>query len=136
MSEIKKKIVKLTPEQIEKREKIISVLKKIGKVTLRVLSYVMNVLLTIMLIGATCGIIVGTVFWIYIGNYVDPEIESSLFATASSDTTTRLYYMSYEDEEARMNEDGTPVEIEDQRLYSTDNSINTRSWTTASEDNY
>ena len=123
MSEIKKKIEKLTPEQIEKREKIIAVLKKIGKVTLRVLSYVMNVLLTIMLIGATCGIIVGTVFCIYIGNYVDPEIESSLFATASSDTTTRLYYMSYEDEEARMNEDGTPVEIEDQRLYSTDNSI-------------
>ena len=106
-----------------KNEQGISTAKRVGKITLRILSYVMNVLLTLMLVGTTCAIIIGTVFCIYIKNYVDPEIDSSLFAAASSDTTTRLYYMDYENEDARINEDGTPVEIESQRLYSTDNSI-------------
>lgn len=105
------------------QEKTMAVLKTVGKVVLRVLSYVMNVLLTVMLIGIVCAIIVGTVFCLYIKNYVNPEIDSSLFVTASSDTTTRLYYMNYETEEDRINEDGTPVELEDQRLYSSDNSI-------------
>lgn len=119
MSDIRKN----NGDPAETREKVFAVLKKIGKITLRVLSYVMNVLLTLMLVGTVCAIIVGTVFCIYIKNYVDPEIDSSLFAAASSDTTTRIYYMDYENEDARINEDGTPVELEDQRLYSTDNSI-------------
>ncbi|MBR6676316.1 MAG: transglycosylase domain-containing protein [Clostridia bacterium] len=106
-----------------KAKAVLGVFRVIGKVTLRILSYLMNVILTVLLIGTTCGIIVGTVFCIYLGNYIDPEIDASLFVSASSDSTTRLYYMEYENEEARINEDGTPVEIVDQRLYSTDNSI-------------
>ncbi len=102
---------------------VLEVAKRVGKISLRILSYIMNVLMTFMLIGTTCAIIIGTVFCIYIANYVDPEIDSSLFAAASSDTTTRMYYMQYEDEDARMNQDGVPVELEDQRLYSSDNSI-------------
>ncbi len=97
--------------------------KRVGKIALRVLTYVMNALLTVLLIGTVCAIIVGTVFCIYIKNYVDPQIDSSLLKGASSDTTTRLYYMNYETEEDRQNEDGTAVELEDQRLYSSDNSI-------------
>ncbi len=100
-----------------------AVWKKIGKVSLRVLTYVMNALLTILLIGAVCGIIVGTVFCIYIKNYVDPEVDPSLLVSAGSDKTTRIYYMDYETEDDRINQNGTPKEIEDQRLYSSDNSI-------------
>lgn len=96
---------------------------KIGKIAARILSYVMNILMTIMLIGLICGVIVGTVFAIYIKNYVDPEIDSALLRGAGSDTTTRIYYMDYETEDDRINEEGTPVELEDQRLYSSDNSI-------------
>ena len=99
------------------------ILRRIGKITLRVLSYIANVLLTVLLVGTLCAVIIGTVFCIYIKNYVDPTIDSSLFATASSDKTTRVYYMDYETEDDRINGNGTPVEIEDQRLYSTDNSI-------------
>ena len=100
-----------------------AVWKTVGRVFLRILTYIMNTLLTIFLIGAVCGIIVGTVFCIYIKNYVDPEIDSSLLVGASADTTTRIYYMDYETEEDRISEEGTPVEIEDQRLYSSDNSM-------------
>lgn len=114
---------KMANNNTESREKTIAILKTVGKVSLRVLSYFMNVFLTVMLIGIVCAIIVGTVFCLYIKNYVDPELDSSLFAAASSDTTTRLYYMNYETEDDRINQDGTPVELEDQRLYSSDNSI-------------
>ncbi len=99
------------------------VLIRVGKILLRVLSYVLNILFTILLIGLICGVIVGTVFAIYIKNYVDPEIDSSLLRGAGSDTTTRMFYMDYENEDDRINEDGTAVELEDQRLYSSDNSI-------------
>ena len=94
-----------------------------GNVLLRILSYALNIFLTILLIGLICGVIVGTVFAVYIKNYVDPEIDSSLLKGAGSDTTTRLYYMEYETEDDRINEDGVAVELEDQRLYSSDNSI-------------
>ncbi len=97
--------------------------KTIGKVSLRALTYIMNTLLTILLIGAVCGIIVGTVFCIYIKNYVDPQIDSSLLVGARSDNTTRMYYMDFETEDDRISEDGTPVELESERLYSSDNSI-------------
>lgn len=100
-----------------------SIWKTIGKVSLRALTYIMNTLLTILLIGAVCGIIVGTVFCIYIKNYVDPQIDSSLLVGARSDNTTRMYYMDFETEDDRISEDGTPVELESERLYSSDNSI-------------
>ncbi len=96
---------------------------RVGKVVLRILSYFLNIFLTILLVGLICGVIVGTVFAIYIKNYVDPEIDSSLLRGAGSDTTTRIFYMDYETEDDRINEEGTAVELEDQRLYSTDNSI-------------
>ena len=116
-----------TPETGEKKpimsEKTRENLKKAGKITLRVLSYVANVLMTLLLVGTLCAVIIGTVFCIYIKNYIDPNIDSSLFVTASSDKTTRIYYNEYETEDDRINQNGTPVEIEDQRLYSTDNSI-------------
>ncbi len=102
---------------------VLRVLGIIGRVLLRVLSYFMNILLTVMLIGLITGIIVASVFAIYINNYLDLEIDSSLIVTASQDSTTRIYYMDYETMEDRQNRNGTLVEIEDQRLYSTENTI-------------
>ena len=86
-------------------------LRRVGKITLRVLSYIANVLLTLLLVGTLCAVIIGTVFCIYIKNYVDPTIDSSLFATASSDKTTRVYYMDYETEEVILNGIGNRVFI-------------------------
>lgn len=107
----------------DKKENAKRIWKRVGKIALRVLSYLGNVFLTLLLIGTICGIIIGTVFCIYIKNYVDPNIDASLLVSASTDKTTRLYYNNYETEDDRINQDGTPVELEDQRLYSTNNSI-------------
>lgn len=101
----------------------LKVLGTVGKVALKILSYLLNILLTILLIGLITGIIVGTVFAIYINNYLDLEIDPSLIVAASKDSTTRIYYMDYETMEDRQNRNGTPVEIEDQRLYATENTI-------------
>jgi len=94
--------------------------KIIGKVFFKIFSYVLNVLLTLLLIGLVCGIIIGTAFTLYVKNYVDTNIDMSILSTSESDSTTRIYYMDYTDRENRV---GTPVEVEDQRIYSTDNSI-------------
>jgi len=99
------------------------VLGIIGKVLLRLVSYSFNILMTILLIGLITGIIVCTVFAIYINNYLDLEIDSNLITTVNTNSTTRIYYMDYETMEDRQNRNGTPVEIEDQRLYGSKNSI-------------
>ncbi len=102
---------------------VLKVLGIIGKILLRLLSYVFNILMTVLLIGMITGIIVCTVFAIYINNYLDLEIDPSLITSVSTDSTTRIYYVDYETPEDRLNRNGTLVEIEDQRLYGTENSI-------------
>ncbi|MCQ2431613.1 MAG: PBP1A family penicillin-binding protein [Clostridia bacterium] len=89
----------------------------IGKVILRMLSWVLNIVITIGLVGMITGTIVAGVFALWIKNYVDPTIDVSNFTTDQS-LTTRLYYTDYTDNPA-----GTPVEIEDQRLYSSENRL-------------
>lgn len=102
---------------------ILSALAVIGKVFARLLSYVLNILLTVMLIGLITGVIVGTVFAIYVKNYIDPTMDTSLLMKASADTTTRIYYMDYETMEDRQNRIGTPVELEDERIYASENGL-------------
>ncbi|MBQ8509062.1 MAG: transglycosylase domain-containing protein [Clostridia bacterium] len=90
-----------------------------GKVVGRIFSYVLNVLLTVLLICFITGIIVVTVFAVYVKNYIDPEIDPSLFKMNASQTT-KIFYMDYSDRENRI---GEMIEIEDQRLYGSQNSM-------------
>ena len=104
----------------EKKDKAKAVFLIIGRVFYKAFSYLLNTLLTLLLIGLICALIIGAVFALYIKNYVDTEIDTSILSTSGTDSTTRIYYMNYTDRENRV---GTPVEIEDQRIYSSDNSI-------------
>lgn len=97
--------------------------KKAGRIALRVLSYVVNIFLTILLIGMICGIIIGTAFAVYIKNDLDLEIDSSMLVSAAQDKTTRIYYMKYDSMEDRQIRNGTPIELEDERLYGSVNSL-------------
>ena len=117
----KKKNTSLVPSDFnDKSSKAKSVFSMIGKVFFKAFSYVLNVVLTLLLIGLICALIVGAVFALYIKNYVDTEIDTSVLSTSGTDSTTRIYYMDYTDRENRV---GSPVEIENQRIYSSDNSI-------------
>lgn len=107
----------------ETPKKVIKNLKIVGRVFYKVLAILLDIIITVLLIGMITGIIVGIVFSLYIKNYIDPTIDASLLVTEGSDTTTRIYYTEYESEEDRILGNGTAVEIENQRLYGSDNSI-------------
>ena len=93
--------------------------KLAGKVVGKVFSYIRNAFLTVMLICLITGIIVCTVFAIYVKNYIDPEIDPSIFRMNSSQTT-KIYYMDYTDRENRI---GEMVEIKDEQLFGSENSV-------------
>ena len=78
-----------TPDRIRVNwvVEVLKVLGIIGKVLLRLLSYVFNILMTVLLIGMITGIIVCTVFAIYINNYLDLEIDPTLITSVSTDST-------------------------------------------------
>lgn len=89
-----------------------------GKVCLKILSYVMNIFLTLMLIGIIAGTIMGCAFLYYINNYVDGSIDDFDMYMSEQEASTSVYYMDWEDRQSGI---GTPVEIVDQRLYAKEN---------------
>lgn len=91
-----------------------------GKVIGKFFSYLLNIILTLMLVCFIAGIIVVTAFAVYVKNYIDPEVDMSLFSVSNTSQTTRVYYMDYSDRENRI---GQMVELEDQRIYGSENSI-------------
>ena len=90
-----------------------------GKIAGKIFSYILNALLTVMLVCLITGIIVCTVFAVYVKNYIDPNIDPSIFRMNSSQTT-KIYYMNYTDRENRI---GEMVEIKDEQLYGSENSV-------------
>ncbi len=83
------------------------------------LAFVLDVIITLLLIIAVTGIIVVTAFAMYINNNIDPTFDESLIIT-SADQSSQLYYMDYEDRENRV---GTAVVIDDQVLAGEEYSI-------------
>ena len=118
-----KERISKTKEDVRWGYETARVFKSIGKVTLRILSYLSNIILTLVLIGMVTAVIVGTAFALYIKNNLDLSIDADSFISASLDKTTSLYYMKYETAEDRYNRDGVPVELESQSLYGTKNSV-------------
>ncbi len=86
----------------------------------KVLSTIATVILTILLICFITGVIVVGAFAIYIKNYIDPVIEDFDMISTEQKLSSKIYYMDYED---RVNRVGTPVELEDERLYGSENRI-------------
>ena len=93
--------------------------KKTGKLS-RVLLFLLNAFLTVMLVGIITLIIVGSAFAIYVKNNVDINIDETKFELNTTNTTTKLYYYEFTDRENRI---GEAVELEDARLYGGSNSI-------------
>ncbi len=78
----------------------------------------MNILITVLLISLITGMVVGSTFVYYIKNYIDTDIEEFNMINTGQNMTTKIYYMDWSDRE---NREGTEVEIEDQRLYGSEN---------------
>ena len=109
--------------RVDWEAEILDSMRLAGSGVFRVLSYVLNVVFTLMLIFVITGVIVACAFSIYIKNYIDPNIDESLLETGGTSQTTQIFYMDYEDAEARLNRTGNAIELEDQRLYGEQNSL-------------
>lgn len=101
-----------------KRANVKKAIKKGGKTTgniaKKIFQWVLNIFLTLLLIGIVTGVIVGAVFYNYLDEYIikpneDYDIE---YLEASLDQTTKIFYV---------NDDGEAVELEDQRIYGSEN---------------
>lgn len=95
-------------------------LKIVGRVSLKVLTYVVNVFLTLLLIGIIAGTIMGCAFLYYINNYVDGSVDDFDMYMSDQDASTSIYTMDWSD---RQSGRGTEVEVEDQRLYAKENRL-------------
>ena len=96
------------------------VAKAIGKFFLKTLVYTFNVIMTVILICFIAGIITGSAFLWYVNNYIETEIDETIFDIVDVDTVTKIYYTDYTDRENRI---GYDVELVDQRIYGDTNSI-------------
>ncbi len=104
--------------------------KSSGKIVLtvigKVFTYILNIIMTVLLVALITGTIVGVAFAVYVNNYIEVDVSEIKMLSTNQDMTTRLYYMDYSD---RTNRIGTPVEIENQQLFSSEN----RTWVSYSE---
>ncbi len=100
-------------------EEVRKALKIVGRVLGRALSYVLNALLTVVLICFITGIIVGTAFAVYVKENIDPNVDMDLFYV-NTNQTSKVYYMDYTD---RQNRIGEMVEIKDEQLFGSENSV-------------
>ena len=57
----------------------------------KIITTVLNILLTLMLVIFITGIIVACTFAVYVNKYLDPEIDESLLGVGES-LTTKIYY--------------------------------------------
>ena len=110
-------------EKVDWSQETATVLGRIKKVLLKIVTIFLNIVLTVVLITLLTAIIVGCTFAVYVNKHLDLHFDPSTIVSVNTDSTTRIYYMSYRTEDDRINRNGIPIEIEEQRLYSTDNSL-------------
>ena len=94
----------------------------IGSYALKVLVVIFNVILTVLLVLAIMGVICACAFAVYINNYVDTEIDETMFRFTEvvSGTASELYRYDWTD---RLNRVGEPVPLEDEQIHGSNKSI-------------
>ena len=87
---------------------------KSAKVTKKIVQCLLSTILTLLLIGTICGIIVGSYFAVYVKNYLIDDDFDIVGLERSLDSTTKIFCK---------NEDGEYVELEDERIYGNENRV-------------
>ncbi|MCL2099170.1 MAG: transglycosylase domain-containing protein [Oscillospiraceae bacterium] len=113
----KDNIIKKKKNQPSKAKNIVKI---IFFVNYKILSYIINIVLTLLLIGILTGGICAGALLVYVNNYVDDEIADLALVESESELTTVIYYMEYEDRFEKTN--GRWVELD--TLHGSEN----RSW--------
>ena len=93
----------ITKTKKKKPSKVGKVVGMIFFINYKILSYILNIALTILLIGILTGGIVVGAFALYIKNYIDPTIEDLTTMASESELTTYIYYYEYDDRINKIN---------------------------------
>lgn len=80
---------------------------------LRLISYIFNILITVLIIGIITAAICGIVFAFYLKNNIDPTLDVDYLRTEQNGTTMFYIY----------DEEGNEVELEDERVHGGENRI-------------
>ena len=107
-------------KQVDWGDEFAHSLKLVFRILLRAFTYLFNILMTVLLIALITGTIVGGAFALYIKNYIDADIEDFELFSTDQNLTTTMYYMDWED---RTNRIGTMVQINDIKLYGSENRV-------------
>ena len=81
----------------KKPSKFNNIVSMIFYVNVKILSYALNIVLTVFLIGIITGGIVAGTFALYIKNDIDPSIDPLTTMSSEKELTTYIYYYDYED---------------------------------------
>lgn len=79
----------------------------------RLLSYIFNVLITVLIIGIITAMICGMVFVFYLKNNIDPTLDVDILRTEQDGTT--MFFVT--------DEDGNEIELEEERVHGGENRI-------------
>ncbi len=93
--------------------------KATGVMVKKTFQWIFNILLTLLLIFSISGIVIGATFFGYVQDYLIEEDYDINNLKINLDQTTKIYYKDA---------NGNDVELEDQRIYGTEN----RSWASIS----
>ena len=91
------KIDNISKKKKKKPSKVGHVVGTIFFINYKILSYILNIILTLMLIGIITGGIVVGAFFLYVKNYIDPYIDDLTTMSSESELTTVIYYTEYDD---------------------------------------
>ncbi len=103
-------------------KELLRALSIVGKSASKVLVVVFNVVLTLLLILAITGVLCACALAVYINNYVDTEIDETMFRFTEvvSESASELYRYDWTD---RTNRVGEAVLLEDEKIYGSSKSI-------------
>jgi len=112
----------------KKPSKAAKAVKTIFFVNFKILSYIINILLTVLLIAIITGGIVAGSFFFYVVNHIDPYMPDLATMSSASNLTTFIYYYKY-DEDDRFTRAKPPQLVEMEQLHGSEN----RTWIKYSE---
>lgn len=106
--------MKRRSKEINWSDEMAVAVRVLGKSILKFFGWVLNIFMTVCLVGAIVGLVVGGTFLLYVKNYLDTSLDSFDALAKEKKLTTMVSYID---------EDGNVVELTSERLSASENRV-------------
>ena len=106
--------MKRRSKEIDWSDEMAVAVRVLGKSILKFFGWVLNFFMTVCLVGAIVGLVVGGTFLLYVKNYLDTSLDSFDALAKEKKLTTMVSYID---------EDGNVVELTSERLSASENRV-------------